>query len=247
VLLESRGLDARFAATAIGITDNERPDYTAMSNDWPRSNPKGYITWFRGRMTAEFERRRRLLAEVAKASVEDIPEYRVRTPLQSAIMILKRHRDMRHEGDACDKPISIIVTTLAAHAYTGEASVGDALVSMLSRMEHQIVRQNGKFFIPNPSDPMENFADKWEEFPQRARAFFDWLHKARADFVSIAHAAQREAMIRTATTALGERVATAAASNGGGGALRAASLAAAGAVPTFPNAQRLPTSPRGFG
>lgn len=246
MLLESRGLDASFATTAIGITDNERDDYSVMSQNWPRSNPKGYITWFRSRMTVELERRRRILAEAAKASVEDIPEYRIRTPLQSAIMILKRHRDMRHEGDACDKPISIIITTLAAHAYRGEDNISDALVSILANMENGIVLQHGKYHILNPSDPTENFADKWEEYPERAEAFFEWLKKARADFLTIAQAAQRELMIETASAAVGERVAKAAGARGGGGALRAASVAPAGAGLTFPDKPRVPTNPQGF-
>lgn len=248
VLLESRGLDARFAATAIGITDNEHAAYEVLSNDWPRSNPKGYIQWFRSRMTVQFEKRRRILAEAAKASVEDIPEYRVRTPLQNAIMILKRHRDMRYEGDPCDKPISIIITTLAAHAYNGEDNIGDALMSILSNMESAIIYQNGKYLIPNPSDPTENFADKWEEFPERATTFFAWLEQARADFTTIARAVQRERIIETASAAVGERVAKAAGTKGYGGSLRGASVAPVAAVaPTFPNEPRVPTSPRGFG
>jgi hypothetical protein len=38
--------DARWPATAIAITDNEGPTHTAVTNDWPRSNPKGYGEWF---------------------------------------------------------------------------------------------------------------------------------------------------------------------------------------------------------
>ena len=55
---------------------------------------KGYAAWFRDRMKPQFEARRRALAESLRASVEDIPEYRVKTPLQQAIQLLKRHRDM---------------------------------------------------------------------------------------------------------------------------------------------------------
>jgi len=91
VLLEQAGYNAKWTTTAIAITDNERCNYKLISDDWCRSNPKGYIAWFRERM--QFELRRRYLAEAAKARVEDIPDYRVRTPLQSAIMLLKRHRE----------------------------------------------------------------------------------------------------------------------------------------------------------
>lgn len=43
LLLESRGLDASRAGTVIAITDNERLDYPQITEDWPRSNPKGYV------------------------------------------------------------------------------------------------------------------------------------------------------------------------------------------------------------
>ena len=56
ILLEARGLDARWTATAIAITDNEGPTYTAVTDDWPRSNPKGYGEWFKSRMAAALER-----------------------------------------------------------------------------------------------------------------------------------------------------------------------------------------------
>ena len=45
-------------------------------------------------MRKTFEARRHAMALEVQSSIEDIPEYKVRTPLQSAIQILKRHRDM---------------------------------------------------------------------------------------------------------------------------------------------------------
>lgn len=54
-----------------------------------------------------------LLAE----SVRAVPKYQSnKTPLQRAVQILKRHRDIMFAGDE-DKPVSIIITTLAAKAY----------------------------------------------------------------------------------------------------------------------------------
>lgn len=133
VLLESRGRDASRAGTAIAITDNERLDYPQITGDWPRSNPKGYVSWFKDRMRIQLDMRKRALAEAVKASVEDLPDYKVRTPLQSSIMILKRHRDIMYIKDELNCcPISIIITTLAAHAYGGEAEIADALLSMAS-------------------------------------------------------------------------------------------------------------------
>lgn len=247
-LLESVGQESIWSSTAIAITDNERRNYELYDADWCRSNPKGYIQWFRQRMAAEFEVRRRMLAEALNAMVEDIPEYRVRTPLQSAIMILKRHRDWRFAGDTENKPISIILTTLAAHSYQSEHSIGQALISILQRMESFIERENGRFVIRNPSDPLENFADKWEEYPARADAFFDWLAQARHDFAQIVTFTDSRRIAESVASSIGKSLAERTlerSAKSGGGLLRAASAAPAGAI-SFPDKPRIPTEPKGF-
>ena len=51
-------------------------------------------------METEFNSVRKFLAESRQAQVEDVPEYKVKTPLQQAIQILKRHRDIMFVKDA---------------------------------------------------------------------------------------------------------------------------------------------------
>jgi len=120
-LLAKRRLDASLADTAVAITDIDHPFYKVVSNDWPRSNPRGYLKWFHSRMAKIFEERKKaLMQKGARAGTEPIPDYEVRTPLQSAIMILKRHRDIMFIDRFDERPISIILTTLAAHSYIGE-------------------------------------------------------------------------------------------------------------------------------
>lgn len=253
ILLDSKGLDASRAATAIAITDNERLGYKNISNDWPRSNPKGYLEWFKSRMRAVLEKRRRAMADAVKASVEAIPDYKVRTPLQSSIMILKRHRDIMYVKDEVNCcPISIIITTLAAHAYRGEEEIADALLSILSGMEAYIARDaQGRAIIANPSDPLENFADKWAEFPERERAFYAWLRQAQRDFVHAASLADRHSIGDSLSPHVGQELAKRAADRSAtkpSGLLRTASGAAASALstPAFGNTARTPTKPQGF-
>lgn len=253
LLLESRGLDAGRAGTVIAITDNERLDYSQITEDWPRSNPKGYVAWFKERMRVQLELRKRALAEAVNASVEEIPDYKVRTPLQSSIMILKRHRDIMYVKDEINCcPISIIITTLAAHAYQGEAEIADALLSILTGMEDHIQRDaNGRAVIANPSDPLENFADKWAEFPEREDAFYQWLTQARRDFAEAAGLADRHAITATLSEHIGEELAKRASDRAAtkpSGMLRAATSASAGATsaPSFGNTARTPTKPKGF-
>lgn len=184
-IFESLRIENEWVESAVSITDTEHENYEKISDEWPLSNPKGYMLWFRSRMKGLFEAQRRRIALLeSKVNVEDVPHYRVRTPLQSAILILKRHRDARFEGDPDDKPISIILTTLAARAYGQEVSIADALYGILDRMDSAefITKRNGVTWIENPTNSEENFADKWEDHPEREAAFHEWLGVARTDF-----------------------------------------------------------------
>ncbi|MNH76583.1 hypothetical protein D3C73_288580 [compost metagenome] len=249
-LLEERRFDARWAGTAIGITDNERYNYSVVSDDWPRSNPKGYLEWFKSRMLVVLNERKRVLAKSINATVEQIPDYRVRTPLQAAIMILKRHRDIMFRDDeihCC--PISIIITTLSAHAYNGEEDIAEALLSILSGMDRYIERdERSRALIRNPSDPMENFADKWAEHPVRERAFYDWLTQARDDFRRIANMENRTLIAEALTPRMGAELAKRAEGRvrGTGSLLRGATGASAASAPSFGSAPRVPSTPKGF-
>jgi hypothetical protein len=251
ILLETRGLDAKWTQTAIAITDNEGPFYTVLTDDWPRSNPKGYSEWFKSRMAAVFERRRRLLAEAKRAKVEDIPDYKVRTPLQAAIMILKRHRDHSFTNRKDVRPISVIITTLAAHTYNGEETIGHALTAILLAMDKHILWHDNRYWIPNPTDPLENFADKWFEHPERAQAFYQWLAKARAEFAEAARSHDKKLITETVARGVGGGIADRAArrrqSPAASSLLRAPTVAPAGAGLSFPDKGRVPTKPKGFG
>lgn len=178
-LLELRGVPKVIANNALCITDNETWDY---ATDFPKSNPEGYALWFYEQMKVEFQRKRILLADSLKMSVDEVPEFDVKTPLQRVVQLLKRHRDIRY-GKNDDKPISIIITTLSALSYENETDVLLALQNVLSRMDTFIERDiSGNYLIKNPVNPSENFADKWNENPRKATLFFQWLEEARADF-----------------------------------------------------------------
>ena len=205
ILLGKRGINNNWTNTAIAITDNEHPLYEVVSEDWQRSNPKGYALWFRSKVV-EIAQRKRTTAE-AKAEVESMPTYRIRTALQSAIMILKHHRDVMFVDRPDERPISIIITTLAAHAYNGEDSIGKALVSILGGMDRFIKRDAvGNDLIENPTDPLENFADKWPAHPERRAAFYKWLESARRDFLEAAQQSERRKITDTVARGVGRTI-----------------------------------------
>jgi len=168
---------------AIAITCKEHPSYNHKSNDWPVSNPRGYARWFESRQTVILkEQRNSLVNKGISASVEDIPLFRVSTPLQKVIKLLKRDRDTTM-GDDDNKPISIIITTLAARAYQGEGDLVTAMKNILTNMDQYIGRNSdGEYYIPNPVNPGENFADRWATEPNKPARFFEWLRAARVTY-----------------------------------------------------------------
>ncbi|NCN85855.1 MAG: nucleotidyltransferase [Sphingomonadales bacterium] len=190
VLLETAGhfaasRDVRVTGGAIAITDKEHPNYHRIADEWPSSNPVGYAAWFKEQMSGQlFERKRDFAAseQLVIASVQDVPDHKVKTSLQRAIQLLKRHRDYFYRDDPEHKPISIIISTLAAKCYGNERRIVDALSLILKNMDQHIENRNGVAWVANPVNPAENFADKWEGEVKKTQCFFDWLEAARRDF-----------------------------------------------------------------
>jgi len=116
-------------------------------------------------------------------SVEEIPNQTHKLPLQKAIMILKRHRDMMFRDDGEHKPISIIITTLSARAYKGTESLKDTLDTIINGIQNEITcDMNKNCEVLNPINPSENFADKWIKEPIKKDNFFKWLEQLKKDY-----------------------------------------------------------------
>ena len=122
-----------------------------------------------------------------KAQVDNVPIYERKTPLQRVVQLLKRHRDQMFKDDPEVKPISIVITTLAARAYQGESDIADALSNVLLKMGDYVNQDKPR--VPNPVDPAEDFADRWSmpkySHLQLERNFRNWLRQARVDFSQI--------------------------------------------------------------
>lgn len=179
--------------THIEITDK---DDRSLSYEYIGSNPKGYIEWFNGRKAIRYKAIREAYEMNSKqnrkfmAEVEPLKEYRLKTPLQKAIQILKRHRDYMFKDDSEHlAPISIIITTIAAHLYKNEDTIYDTLLNILTNATAYVksCKKNDKYYIENPSYTgyeKENFADKWNEHPERAESFFDWIEQAKTNLIN---------------------------------------------------------------
>ena len=171
---------------AIRITDNKEPNYGRSTDitEWLKSNPDGYALWFAHRCKSMSEKRENLFE-----AVMPVGKYvKEKTILQRIVQILKRHRDIMFKDDE-DKPISIIITTLAGRSYNGESSLLEGLYNVIGSMESHIKRNpNGEFVISNPVNPEENFADKWPTHPKRKENFFKWLRQVKSDVENIMNA-----------------------------------------------------------
>lgn len=179
-----------FAQFALGITDRRLPNYRLVDPRWPVSNPEGFARWFEVRMKSSDRALKMRALKEAVASIDELPTYRWKSPLQRVIQILKRHRDVMFRDSPDGKPISIIITTLAATLYGGEDDVEAALANVLDRM-HTAVRPT-RPRVPNPVNPVEDFAEKWDTAEgQRLRLkenFEQWVIQARKDFEHLARA-----------------------------------------------------------
>lgn len=182
--LRTRNVPEEFARRAIAITDRRHPAYTTITTTWPTSNPRGFARWLEAQMGRFAQARRLDLVERRiYASVEDVPTYALKTPLQRAIQLLKRHRDVMFADDAEVAPISMILTNLSGQAYTGESDVYLAVRGILSRMLDFVRPAPPR--VPNPTHPAEDYADKWSKDSRLEPNFLAWHAQATRDFEQI--------------------------------------------------------------
>ena len=148
---------------------------------WQHSNPIGYADWFWSSMEEAVDVARAQLAAALSRDVEDVPQWLVRTTLQRVVQLLKLHRDRFFQSNPHDKPASILITTLATHAYGGESDLYEAFRKVAHNLPTHVEWRNGTWWVPNPAHEDENFADKWNTNPDRKRHFDRWIEALIAD------------------------------------------------------------------
>ena len=145
------------------------------------------------------------------ASVDKIPKGLERSAMQRVIQILKYHRDVYYlhfeNGDDI-KPISAIINTLVAEiakSADSNLSVYELLEYVLNElciyanrqtMKNNVFTENygarsviskaedtGDWRIPNPANPEDNLADKWNQNAQIPQIFFKWVAICKDDLI----------------------------------------------------------------
>lgn len=161
-----------------GCQQTKTDDNTIMIPDrelkeWLSSNPRGYGDWFIQKAISVHQ----TLLEKAYAA-ENLPadEYASKKPLQRAVQIIKRFRDLHFEKAKEYSTPSIVLTTIAGEYYKGEDSIFTTIDSIVTQLNQKIgLSPKIRIKVTNPVNPNEDFTDKWENDPGYYIAFSKFI------------------------------------------------------------------------
>ncbi len=100
-----------------------------------------------------------------------------------------------------------MLTTLIAEAYRQETGLAASLLGVLDRLEDTIKLIGSEYWVSNPADGRENFADIGVSAPRFAAIFSSGWRPPREDFSAIAQSSDRTAIEHRIRLALGEQLA----------------------------------------
>lgn len=146
---------------------------------WSFANPIGFAEWFmviansvKQSMLSNFE------MEIVEAKIESEPlpkDLYEKTPLQRAVQLVKRYRDIFFD-DKDYSVSSIVITTLLAYKYNGEESIFETIDNTIGAIisDYDLaIRSGKKFKVFNPVDPDEEFTDSWAK--EHYESFYDFI------------------------------------------------------------------------
>ncbi|MEZ4993541.1 MAG: nucleotidyltransferase [Saprospiraceae bacterium] len=138
---------------------------------WVSSNPRGFAEWFMGKANLA---KSSLLERAVKVEKIQADDFNKKKPLQRAVQLIKRYRDIYFENDSRYKTRSIVLTTIAGEFYMGEESIFDTIDQIITRIRSKIYYPQ-RLKIYNPINPEEDFTDKWDTEPKYYEAFIDFV------------------------------------------------------------------------
>lgn len=202
----------QYIETAIEVAEIEDE-----RNRWISSNPKAYARWFK-EINEPFIRNiesisRQSLFESNRNiynSIEEVPEYFVKSSLQKAIQLLKRARDVYFSqiNKEDKKPISAIISTFVLDIAKNIPQDSDVImvtqffINQLKEYSNYlnesfnpkdlyymdkvvITRKNSRWEMKNPVNPNDNLVDSWNEDSEKATLFFKWVNSLEKTLNSI--------------------------------------------------------------
>jgi hypothetical protein len=177
--------DHGFGGTCIQVPDREL-------RCWTPSNPIEYAIWFEKATRHILVQKisRRVGAMDHAASVQPIPRIEAtedKTVLQLVVQLLKRWRDI-HYADSSFPPISVVLTTLAADLYRGEALLSQGLLCVLDRIVERLDASHARgerLHVCNPVHSHEDFSERWNGNPKAYAEFDSGIRKFSAAWRAI--------------------------------------------------------------
>lgn len=140
----------------------------ALKN-WSSGNPKGFASWFLAIANSVDTSLLKLYSKVlleAKVETEPLPdELYMKTPLQRAVQLIKRYRDIYFKNKEY-RVSSIVITTLVAKLYNGEDSIFDAIDNVTQQIKDSYIdsiKTGHRFKVLNPVNIEEDFTDSWTQ------------------------------------------------------------------------------------
>jgi hypothetical protein len=137
--------------------------------DWSSGNPKGFAKWFldvaNSVQESLLKKYSKILLE-AQIETEPLPaEVYEKTPLQRAVQLMKRYRDIYFKSRD-HRVSSIVITTLVAQFYQGENSIFESIDQIVARIRNSYdaaIKSGYKFKVLNPVNGDEDFTDSWTD------------------------------------------------------------------------------------
>jgi hypothetical protein len=147
--------------------------------DWSSGNPKGFAKWFLDIANSVQESLLKKYSEIlleAQIETEPLPaEVYEKTPLQRAVQLMKRYRDIYFKSRDY-RVSSIVITTLAAQFYQGENSIFESIDQMVARIRNgydDSINSGYKFKVLNPVNRDEDFTDSWTD--NHYQSFYNFI------------------------------------------------------------------------
>jgi hypothetical protein len=150
------------------------PDRVGTGWQWKASNPRGYVTWFHGRAkTTDVFKARNIAPMPPRTTLAN------NSVLATVVQLIKRYRDVQFRGSDLS-PRSVILTTLAGHAYQGTQSTSLALKEVADGLAAAVrLAAPNRVVVQNPTNPAERFCDKFTDASYKA--FTDFVFRLEVD------------------------------------------------------------------
>jgi len=141
---------------------------------WRDSNPRQYLEWFNCKAKPLEYRIECAEPLPQQESLEEKPA------LKYAVQLFKRYRDVAFRAMPNLAPVSIVLSTLCATHYQGEASVAETIAGILGRLSASIAQHQGRRIpVWNPANNVsEDLGERWEN-PYAYQKFVAWIEEFR--------------------------------------------------------------------